>query len=427
MITFDRASKFVGELEVPSDKSITHRALILGSLTEGVTLINKPLLSADTLATLNAFEFVGIDIMNEITRFTIHSNGYKNFKEPINVIDCKNSGTTARLLAGVLSPHNFSSIITGDNSLIKRPMKRVINPLSKLGADIRARDDNQFLPMTIHPSKMHSGEIVAETKSAQVKSAVLLAGLQLEGETTYIEKVRTRDHTERILKLFGADIKQDGDSITIVGEPKLKQQNFTVPGDFSSAAFYIAIALIFKGSDITIKNVGINPTRTGLIDVLRSLGVTIEITKTSDDFEPVGDINIKYQEVNGGKIDNDIIANMIDEIPILALIALFAKDSIEIRNAGELRVKESDRISSIVANFKSLGAKIEEFPDGMKIYPLKDVTKGCILKSFNDHRLAMINIILAKRFGLDIFLDDVTAIDISYPEFIVDVLDIEEK
>ncbi len=426
MITFEKAAKFIGEIEVPSDKSITHRALILGSMSEGVTLINKPLLSTDTLATLHAFEFIGVDVMNEITRFTVRSDGYKRFKEPLNVINCMNSGTTTRLLAGVLSASKYTSILTGDASLINRPMGRVIKPLSKMGADIRARDDNNFLPMTIHPSKMFSATIESEVNSAQVKSAVLLAGLQLEGETTYIEKVVTRDHTENMLRRFGADLSVDGDNITVKGTESLAAQSFTVPGDFSSAAYYIALALIFEGSVITVKDVGLNKTRTGLLTLLQSLGVVIDIDMKDDEFEPYGDIRIKHQKLKGGTVTGDIIANIIDEIPVLAVSALFGEAPIEIRNAKELRVKESDRISAIVSNFKALGAKIEEFDDGMKIYPLEKINKGVKLKSYHDHRIAMINIILAKKFGVDILLDDINCLDVSYPEFIVDIMNLEE-
>ncbi len=426
MITFEKAAKFIGEIEVPTDKSITHRALILGSMTDGVTLINKPLLSTDTLATLNAFEYIGVDIMNEVTRFTVRSDGYRKFKEPINVINCMNSGTTTRLLSGVLSPSKYTSILTGDMSLIKRPMNRVIKPLSKMGADIRARDNDNFLPMTIHPSKMFSATIESEVNSAQVKSAVLLAGLQLEGESTYIEKVETRDHTENMLKRFGADLAVNGNNITVKGMSSLSAQSLTIPGDFSSAAYYIALALIFEGSEITVKNVGLNKTRTGLITLLESLGIVIDIDLKEDNFEPYGDIRIKHQKLKGGVITGDIIANMIDEIPVLAVSALFGEAPVEIRNAKELRVKESDRISAIVSNFKALGAEIEEFDDGMKIYPLEKVNKGVKLKSYRDHRIAMINIILAKKFGVDILLDDIGCLDVSYPEFIVDIMNLEE-
>lgn len=428
MITFDQCSSFKGEMTVPADKSITHRAIIMSSMVDGVCLVKNPLNSRDTLATADAFAAVGVDIVKESDRFLIHSSGYRNFKEPYDVIDCQNSGTTARLLAGVFAPQKFYTVLTGDNALKRRPMARVINPLNSMGANITAKKGNTLLPMTINPSdKIVAKTIEAEVKSAQVKSSILLAGLQLDGTTTYIEKVSTRNHTEKMLRDYGADIKSENGVISINGGNSLKAIEITVPGDFSSAAFFIVAALSFEKSDIVIKNVGLNPTRTGLLTVLKEMGVDIQVEVTEDIYEPIGNIYVKHSVCKGGKVSGDIIANLIDEVPCLAMLGLFSENPIEIRDAKELRVKESDRIAAIVENFRSIGAEVEDFEDGLKVYPLKSGVNKAILKSFDDHRICMINILLAKKFGVKLMLDNIDPLDVSFPDFIGWVTALEEK
>lgn len=426
MITFDKCSSFKGNIKVPSDKSITHRAIIMGAMTDGVSVVKNPLLSRDTIATMNVVQQLGVNIVNERSRLLIHSEGVRNFKEPYDVLNCDNSGTTARLMMGVLAPSKFYSVLSGDPSLLRRPMDRVIKPLSTLGANIKAKNNSSLLPATILPSSLKAGEIKAETKSAQVKGSILLAGAQLEGVTSYIETTPTRDHTERMLKAFGIKCENNNGKISVYGG-EFTQSRIDVPSDFSSAAFFIGAGLIFEGSEIVIENCGLNPSRTGLLQALKELGVDIEYEITSEEIEPVGNIYVKPAQIKGGKISGEIIANMIDEIPVLAMIGLFGQAPLEIRDAKELRVKESDRIAALINNFKALGAEIEEYEDGLKIYPLTKEPEKATLLAYDDHRISMVNIILAKKFGVKVLMDNIASLDVSYPDFIGDLLSLEVK
>lgn len=427
MITFEKCKSFQGKLVLPADKSITHRAIIMAAMADAVSVINNPLIARDTLATIGSLSQLGVSVVNENSRLLIHSDGYKSFQEPNDVIMCDNSGTTARLLAGALAPAKFYSTISGDASLRRRPMARVIKPLKQMGANIIARKDSTLLPLTIIPSEMHPAIIEAEKPSAQVKSSILLAGTQIEGKTIYKEHIHTRDHTERMLPYFGANITVDEDRIIVNGGKTLNGVDCFVPGDFSSAAFFIGAGLIFENSDIEIEACGLNPSRIGLLVALKQLGIIIEHEIVDTNFEPYGNLHIKTQSIKGGVISGDITANLIDEIPVLAMLGLFAENPVEIRNAAELRVKESDRIAAVAENFKALGAEVEEFPDGLKVHPLKGDVKKCVLKSFDDHRICMINILLAKKFGIKVMLDDVTPLDVSFPDFIGEVLNLEKK
>lgn len=426
MITFDKCKSFKGKIKAPSDKSITHRAIILGAMTDGVSVVTNPLHSRDTLATMNVVQQLGVNIVNERSRLLIHSEGVRNFKEPYDILNCDNSGTTARLMMGVLAPSKFYSVLSGDPSLLRRPMDRVIKPLSALGANIKAKNNSSLLPATVLPSSLKAAEIKAETKSAQVKSAILLAGAQLEGVTSYIETTPTRDHTERMLQAFGIKCENNNGKISVYGG-QLTQSRIDVPSDFSSAAFFIGAGLIFEGSEIVIENCGLNPSRTGLLQALKELGVNIEYEVTSDDVEPIGNIYVKPAKIKGGKISGEIIANMIDEIPVLAMIGLFGEAPLEIRDAKELRVKESDRIAALINNFKALGAEIEEYDDGLKVYPLTKEPEKATLLAYDDHRISMVNIILAKKFGVKVLMDNIASLDVSYPDFIGDLLSIEVK
>lgn len=417
MVTFERISCLKGEVEVPADKSITHRSFILGGMATGTTKVLNPLMSRDTKATKRGMEACGV-IFEEINDgFLVHSEGFRKFKEPFDVINCDNSGTTARLLTGLFAPQKKYFVLTGDDSLKKRPMARVIEPLSQMGADIKARDNGRFLPLTILPSNMYGTEIEGKIKSAQVKSAVILSALQTEQSTTYTEPAVTRNHTELMLNSFGANVKNDGLRIIINPSDKLSPAEIIVPGDFSSSAFFIGGALMFENSEILIKNVGLNPTRTGLLNVLETLGVKFELDLKNIGSDPYGDIFIKNQKFSGGLIRGDIIANIIDEIPMLSTLGLFSSEPIEIRDAQELRVKESDRISAVVYNLRELGADVEEYDDGLKVYPLKTLKRGAKLRSFSDHRIAMINILLAKKYG-NLEIDEIEAIDVSFPDFL---------
>lgn len=427
MKTFKRIESLNGEVTVPADKSITHRSFMFSAMAEGKSVVVNPLMSRDTIATMNAMKALGAEFKETVEGFIVESKGYRNFIEPFDVINCDNSGTTSRLISGILAPQNKYIVLTGDNSLKKRPMGRVIKPLMKLGANIRARENDKFLPMTILPSKMKGGKLTAETKSAQVKSCVILAALQIPGNTVYKELVQTRNHTEIMLKSFGVELNVKGGDITIPGESLMTAGEVIVPSDISSAAFFLGAALMFDNAEITIKNVGLNPTRTGIIDILESFGVKMEITRLPSTGEPRGDIFIKNQPFSGGKVKGDIIANAIDELMMVATLGLFADSPVEIRGAEELRVKESDRIKATVYNLRQLGAEVEEFEDGMKVYPLQKLKNKIELKSFDDHRIAMINILLAKKFGENITLDDIKCIDVSFPSFVKTLGDIEVK
>jgi len=418
MTKFERVKSIKGTVRVPSDKSISHRAFMFLSMAEGRGRIIDPLLSADTKATMAAMQAVGVKFEETVDGYVVTSNGYKNFQEPEDVIDCMNSGTSARLLTGVFAPAGRYIVMTGDGSLRKRPMDRVIDPLTTMGAKFAARNNGKNLPLTILPSKTKPVYMEATTKSAQVKSAVLLAGVQTEGETTYIEKAVTRNHTEIMLSALGAKVEVDGLKVTVHGQADLHSIDIVVPGDFSSAAFFLGGALIFEDSELILENVGLNPTRSGLLKVLDSMNVKYEIESERGGAEKLGDIAINSQSFQGCTVDGNIVANLIDELPMVAALGLFAKSPVTIRDAKELRVKESDRIETTLYNLKQLGAEVEEYEDGMKVFPIKSVNSSAKLKSFGDHRIAMLTIMLAKRFGGDISVDDTSCVDVSFPSFV---------
>ncbi|WP_277656015.1 3-phosphoshikimate 1-carboxyvinyltransferase [Seleniivibrio woodruffii] len=417
MTAFKQVKSLKGTVRVPSDKSISHRSFMFLSMAKGRGRIIDPLLSADTKATMAAMQAMGVTFEETVNGFVVTSQGYKDFKEPENVIDCMNSGTTARLLTGVYAPSGKYIVLTGDASLRRRPMDRVIIPLSQMGAKFAARDNGRCLPLTIMPSKLHSADIIAETKSAQVKSAILLAGVQAEGITTYTEKAVTRNHTEIMLSALGAKITTEGLKITVEGAAELNAIDIVVPGDFSSAAFFLGAALMFEGSELMLENVGLNPTRSGMLKVLDDMGVKYTIENERGGAEKLGDIIISSQSFSGCTVEGDIIPNIIDELPMIATLGLFADSPVTIRNAKELRVKESDRIAATLYNLNALGAETEEYEDGMKVYPIKNINTKAALKSFEDHRIAMVAIMLAKRFGGEITVDNIECVDVSFPTF----------
>jgi len=427
MTKFEQVKSIKGTVRVPSDKSISHRAFMFLSMSKGKGRIIDPLLSADTKATMAAMRAVGVDFQETVDGFVVTSDGYRSFKEPSDVIDCENSGTSARLLTGVFAPTGKYFVLTGDSSLRNRPMDRVIDPLSAMGVRFAARNDGHNLPLTIMPSVTKPVYLEAATKSAQVKSAVLLAGVQTEGTTTYIEKAVTRNHTEIMLSALGANVRTDGLKIEIDGAADLRSMDIVVPGDFSSAAFFLGGALMFENSELVLENVGLNPTRNGLLKVLEAMGVKYSIESERGGAEKLGDIFINSQSFGGCTVEGDIVANLIDELPMVATLGLFADSPVTIRGAKELRVKESDRIESTLYNLRQLGAEVEEYEDGMKVYPMKKINDKAQLKSFGDHRIAMIAIMLAKRFGKNITVDDVDCVDVSFPTFIETFSNLEQK
>jgi len=406
-----------GKLIVPGDKSISHRAVIVSALAKGTSRIKNLLKSQDVINTLKAFKQMGVKTEFKKNLLIVHGRGlYMN--KPANKIDCGNSGTTMRLLSGILAGQNFRSELVGDRSLSIRPMKRVIEPLRLMGAQIKARQDN-YAPLQIQGAKLHSlpSPYKLKVASAQVKSCILLAHLFVKDKIKLIESRKTRDHTERMLKYFSADIVSNGNSVIFHPGKSLKAKKIEVPSDISSAAFFIVAAIITKNSNLIIKKVGINPTRTAIIDVLIKMGAKISISnKTIINNEPVADISVFSSELKGVTIRGKIIPFLIDEIPILAVAATQAKGRTVIRDAKELRVKETDRIKSMVFQLKKMGANIKELEDGIIIDGPTEL-KGACLKSYGDHRTAMSFAVAGMVANARTKITDVGCIDTSFPEF----------
>jgi len=418
LIIRGNTGRIFGEAKVPGDKSISHRSIIIGSLAEGETVIKNPLISEDVLRTIYAFKEMGVDIEIKDDEILIHGTGLYGLKKPKNYIDCGNSGTTARLLSGVLSGQNFSTTLIGDKSLSNRPMDRVIVPLRKMGADITGRED-KYLPIEIKPtrSKLQSIKYELPVASAQVKSAILLATLYANNTTEIIEYKTTRDHTERMLKYFGCNIKRINKSIFMASTNPLKGKSIYVPGDISSASYFIVAASLIEGSNLILRDVGINPTRNGIIHVLKRMGADIDVfnIRTINN-EPVGDINVRHAPLKGISIDRRITGIIIDEIPILAVAASLAKGKTEIRDVKELKYKESDRIRTISEELKKMGAKIEVLPDGMIIEGV-DRLQGTLVNSHGDHRIAMALSIAALVANHETLINGHECVNISFPNF----------
>ncbi|MFC1571335.1 3-phosphoshikimate 1-carboxyvinyltransferase [Candidatus Margulisiibacteriota bacterium] len=410
------AEKLKNEIHVPGDKSISHRAVMIGSLAQGETVVNNFLTSEDCLATVECMQKLGISIgirdpKSEIRtrKIIINGKGLKGLQASKGVLDVGNSGTTIRLLSGILAGQSFATKITGDESIQKRPMMRIVKPLRSMGAKIegmeRSRDGEIFAPLTISGGKLSAIEYELPVASAQVKSAVLLAGLFAEGKTTVIEKNKARDHTERMLAYFGAS--QRG----------FAGKEIDIPGDLSSTAFFLVAGLIAPEAEITIYSVGLNPTRTGIIDVLHRMGAKLEVLDEEIiSNEPRGKIRVKASKLKGIKISGEIIPRIIDEIPIIAVAATQAEGITEIRGARELRVKESDRIATISSELRKMGAKIKELDDGLVIEgPTK--LKGATVKSYGDHRVAMAMAIAGKVASSETTIEDTACIETSFPGF----------
>jgi 3-phosphoshikimate 1-carboxyvinyltransferase len=410
-----------GVIEIPGDKSISHRAVMFGSMAKGTTKVTNFLDGEDCLHTIDAFKSLGVSIEKSGTTVVITSNGLDSFKEPKVPLYFGNSGTTARLMIGLLAGLPFMTIIYGDPYLTERPMDRVIHPLQQMGANIAGRQQGKLLPLAIKGSHLTGISYTLPVKSAQVKSAVLLAGLLADGQTTVIEKTKTRDHTENMLAAFGANIHVDDKEVTINNNHNLKGIDVHVPGDISSAAFLLVAAAIVPGSELTLKNVGLNETRTGIIDVLINMGANISITNQQiTSGEQSGDIHIIYAPLTATDISGDIIPRLIDEVPIIALLATQAEGRTIIKDAKELRVKETDRIEAVVDVLSTLGANIQETEDGMIIEGRTPLNGGEI-SSYNDHRIAMMGAIASLITSNDIKLDDDASIAVSYPNFFEDL------
>jgi len=412
-----KSGPLMGEIITPGDKSISHRAVILSSLAVGTSTINGFLKSEDTLSTLNAFINMGVEIHMTPEILKINGVGIHGLKKPFKTVDAGNSGTTARLLMGLLSGQEFISGLTGDKYLRKRPMRRVVDPLKLMGADITGENNADNLPLIINGRKLKSIKYRLPVASAQVKSAIILAGLFADGETEIIEPQKTRDHTERMLNHLGSHLRTDDKSIFVSPVDKLNPSNLNIPSDISSAAFFIVAALINKGSEIILKNVGLNTARTGILEILKRMGGSIEIQdKKIECGEDVGDLVVKSSDLKGIEINGEDIPRAIDELPIIAAAACFAEGRTVITDAKELRVKETDRIKAVVSEFSKLGADITELEDGMIINGSQQL-KGNICDSWGDHRIAMSLAIAATLSSGETTINNSECVNISYPEF----------
>lgn len=409
-----RAVSLNGSVTVPGDKSISHRAVMLGALAEGTTHIKGFLPGADCISTINCFRSMGIEIQSNGDIIEVHGKGLYGLKQPEKMLYTGNSGTTTRLLCGILSGQSFDSSVTGDASICRRPMKRVTEPLSEMGAKI----DGEYCPLFIKGSRLHGMEYNMKVASAQVKTAIILAALYADGETIIHETEKSRDHTERMLSAMGADISVNGTAIRVAPAKKLYSQDICVPGDISSAAFFMTAAAIMPDSCVHIKNAGINPTRTGIIDVFKSMGAKISIENVrTESGEETADIVVSSSSLKGTVIEGEMIPRLIDELPIIAVAALFAEGTTVIRNAEELKVKESNRISAIVGELSKCGADITETADGMIIKGGKPIF-GADFVTRGDHRMAMSLAVLAQLADGKSTIDDADCISVSYPNFL---------
>lgn len=415
-MVIQKIKKAVGQIKVPGDKSISHRAVMLGSLANGVTEISGFLKGADCLSTIDCFRKMGIDIDINGENVTVHGNGLRGLLKPDEMLYTGNSGTTTRLLCGILAGQNFDTSITGDASIQKRPMGRVVQPLSMMGAKI----ENEYCPLYITGTKLHCIDYKMPVASAQVKTAIILAGLYADGETVIHEIEKSRDHTELMLSAMGADLTVDNLDITVKPTNDLTAVNVDVPGDISSAAFFLVLGAIMPNSQITVTNVGINPTRTGIIDVLKDMGadITLENVHTSAG-ETVADITVRSSSLKGTTVGGDIIPRLIDELPIIAVAAVFADGQTVIKDAQELKVKETNRIRAVVDEFNKCGIDITETDDGMIINGGKSI-HGADFKTYGDHRMAMSLTVLAQLADGESTLDDSDCACVSYPTFFDD-------
>ena len=407
-----------GELTIPGDKSISHRSVMFGAISRGKTTISNFLPGEDCLSTIACFRALGVDInMDDPDKVVINGKGFEGLKEPEEILDVGNSGTTIRLMMGILSGRPFFSVIKGDASIGKRPMTRVTKPLSQMGAIIDGREKGEFTPLAIRGGNLKGIEYTLPVASAQVKSSILFAGLQAEGVTTIYEPSKTRDHTERMIRKFGGEVTSDGLVVSVKGGQNLHGTDVYVPGDISSAAFFLVAGAVLPDSELILKNVGLNPTRTGIIDVMKEMGADMEIiNQRGDEFEPIGDIIIRTSSLKSTEIEGDMIPRLIDEIPVIALLATQAEGTTVIRDAEELKVKETNRIDTVVNELRKLGANIEATDDGMIIRGRTSLTGGTV-SSHGDHRIGMMLAIAALLAKEPVYLENPDAISISYPEF----------
>ena len=414
-----------GEISVPGDKSISHRAVMFGALANGTTEITHFLQGADCLSTIDCFRRMGIDIENTPSRILIHGKGLRGLSAPSSALDVGNSGTTLRLISGILSGQDFKVLLDGDASIRRRPMKRIMTPLSMMGAKIGSLKGNGCAPLHIKGQALHAIHYQSPVASAQVKSCVLLAGLYADGTTRVTEPALSRNHTELMLHFFGAQVHSEGTTASIQPSPALEGRFIQVPGDISSAAYFIAAALLIPGSEVLIRNVGVNPTRDGILRVCQAMGADItRLNERSDSGEPTADLLVRHSSLRGTVIEGDLIPTLIDELPVIAVMAALAKGTTVIRDAAELKVKESDRIQVMTENLIRMGARVEATEDGMIIHGGSSL-QGAIIDSHQDHRVAMSFAVAALAAEGETEIRDASCVSISYPEFYQDLASLQ--
>lgn len=415
-----RIQRLQGEIQVPGDKSISHRAVMFGSLAQGTTEITGFLRGADCLSTISCFRRLGIEIEEKEKEILVHGKGLHGLCAPKEILDTGNSGTTTRLISGILCGQNFETTLTGDASIQRRPMGRIIEPLSQMGASIESLSGNSCAPLRIAGRPLHGIHYTTKVASAQVKSAILLAGLYADGGTRVTEPALSRNHSELMLRFFGADVKSEGTTAVIQPEPSLVGQKIEVPGDISSAAYFIAAACITPNSEVWIRNVGTNPTRDGILRVCRMMHADVTLlNENADSGEPTADLLVRTSSLKACTIEGDLIPTLIDELPVIAVMACFAEGTTIIRDAAELKVKESDRIAVMTENLKAMGAHVTATEDGMIIeggHPLH----GAVIDSHLDHRIAMSFAVAAWNADGETEIQGADCVTISYPGFFQD-------
>ena len=420
-----KQTRLRGELTVPGDKSISHRAVMFGSLAQGTTRITHFLKGADCLSTISCFRKMGVDIERNASEILVHGKGLHGLSAPSEILDVGNSGTTTRLISGILAGQSFTSELNGDASIQSRPMKRIMTPLQSMGADIVSIKGNGCAPLRITGKSLQAVHYQSPVASAQVKSCVLLAGMYADGITRVTEPVLSRNHTEIMLNYLGAKVTSQGTTASIEPEPLLKAREIQVPGDISSAAYFIAAGLLTPDSQILLRNVGINPTRDGILKVCRAMGADITLLNINEEGEPVADLLIRSSQLHGTTVEGSIIPTLIDEIPMIAVMAAFAEGTTVIRDAAELKVKESDRIAVVTEGLRRMGADIQPTEDGMIIHGGKPL-QGAKINSYLDHRIAMSFAVAGTICDgtMDIVKGD--CVNISYPEFYKDLYSLGE-
>lgn len=423
---FKRVQALKGSVRVPGDKSISHRSIMFGALAEGTTRVTNFLKGADCLSTIACFQKMGIEIAHDGEEIQIRGRGLHGLYEPIETLDVGNSGTTMRLLSGILAGQSFASRLDGDASIQSRPMKRIIQPLRQMEAKIKSVKENGCAPLQIEPSMLHGIHYNSPVASAQVKSCILLAGLYADSPTSVKEPYLSRNHTEVMLQKFGAYVTSEGTTITVMPEPKLYAQKIEVPGDISSAAYFIAAALIVPGSEVLIEHVGMNPTRDGLLRVCKAMGADITILNKNHSGEPTADLLVRYSGLKGTTVGGALIPTLIDELPVVAALACFAEGTTVIKDAQELKVKESNRIDAMVKSLSLMGAKVTETEDGMIIEGGHSL-HGAVIDSRLDHRIAMTFAVTALAADGETEIRDADCVKISYPDFYRDLYSLIEN